>query len=159
MQSKIMDIKCYYKNCNNHVTSREHAPPLSFFPKNMRQNLITVRSCNQHNSNKNGDDEYIRNIFTLSIKTNSIGQKLALDKTFHSFLKNPSLSKKTFSKIMKIENSNTIAFEINYSRILSWIKSLAYTIYRYDFKVNYNGDLFIVYYTSIFIIYNKNTNL
>src|SRR5580693_278477 len=51
---------CYA--CDTPKTSMEHAPPISFFPKNpnYRKDLIKVPSCDRHNSQKSGDDEYAR---------------------------------------------------------------------------------------------------
>ncbi|WP_425641070.1 hypothetical protein ACPUEK_13590 [Marinomonas gallaica] len=57
---------CYY--CGGKVTGVEHVPPKSFFPKGLRQDLITVDSCDLHNQEKSKEDEYIRAILLSSIK-------------------------------------------------------------------------------------------
>jgi len=60
---------CYM--CNAIATSREHAPPQCLFPKelsigrDLRKNLITVPSCDVHNSKKSEDDEFLRAILCL----------------------------------------------------------------------------------------------
>ena len=54
--------------CDEVETSREHAPPRCLFPteaeagRNLRVNLITVPSCDRHNSEKSTDDEFFRAI-------------------------------------------------------------------------------------------------
>lgn len=48
--------------CDNSALSTEHVPPKCIFPEGSRQNLITVPSCSRHNSEKSGDDEYLRDI-------------------------------------------------------------------------------------------------
>jgi hypothetical protein len=50
---------CYA--CDQPATTKEHAPPYSFFPKGKRQNLITVPSCSVHNCDNAPDVEYVRN--------------------------------------------------------------------------------------------------
>lgn len=57
---------CYY--CGGNVTGVEHVPPRSFFPRGMRQDLITVDSCDFHNQEKSKEDEYVRAILLSSIK-------------------------------------------------------------------------------------------
>ncbi|WKJ89103.1 hypothetical protein QZJ86_13855 [Methylomonas montana] len=52
---------CYF--CNAKKTSMEHLPPKCFFPKGKRNNLITVPSCDEHNSSKSMNDEYIKTLF------------------------------------------------------------------------------------------------
>jgi hypothetical protein len=56
---------CYY--CNEIATTKEHTPPKCFFPKkkdlpsgspDYRKNLITVPSCEKHNTGRSKDDEY-----------------------------------------------------------------------------------------------------
>jgi len=52
--------------CASLATSREHTPPSCFFPeesafgRDLRKNLVTVPSCDHHNSKKSKDDEFFR---------------------------------------------------------------------------------------------------
>ena len=57
-----MARKCYV--CGREATSREHVPPRCFFPDDnrYRKQLITVRSCTEHNEDTSLDDEYVRNV-------------------------------------------------------------------------------------------------
>lgn len=65
-----MSETCYM--CDARATSREHAPPSCLFPeekligRNLRRNLITVPSCDLHNSVKSEDDEFLRAALCLS---------------------------------------------------------------------------------------------
>lgn len=60
---------CYM--CDEPSTSREHVPPKCLFPtlesigRDLRKNLITVPSCDKHNSQKSDDDEFFRAILCL----------------------------------------------------------------------------------------------
>jgi hypothetical protein len=48
---------CYH--CGAPATTREHAPPKSFFPPKANLQLKTVPSCEKHNNAKSGDDQYL----------------------------------------------------------------------------------------------------
>jgi hypothetical protein len=48
---------CYY--CGEPATTREHAPPKSFFPKKANLQLKTVPPCKKHNNSKSHDDQYL----------------------------------------------------------------------------------------------------
>jgi hypothetical protein len=74
--------QCYA--CEAPATNREHAPPLCFYPKakdlsagapDLRRNLITVPSCDDHNNPKSQDDEYT----ACAIVLNAEGSGLALE--------------------------------------------------------------------------------
>lgn len=51
-------MKCYFQGCAQQATTKEHIPPRAFFPKDQREQLITVKSCEHHNTDKSGDDLY-----------------------------------------------------------------------------------------------------
>lgn len=65
-----MSNTCYM--CDAPATSKEHAPPACLFPdqssigRDLRRNLITVPSCDLHNSRKSEDDEFLRATLCLS---------------------------------------------------------------------------------------------
>jgi hypothetical protein len=52
-------MSCYYQGCSRPGTDKEHIPPKSFFPKDQRNQLLTVRSCELHNNKKSSDDTYV----------------------------------------------------------------------------------------------------
>ncbi|SRR6266446_2846351 len=52
-------MTCYYQGCTNNGTTKEHIPPRSFFPKDQRNQLLTVTSCELHNNAKSPDDIYV----------------------------------------------------------------------------------------------------
>lgn len=74
-------MDCCYM-CERPPTSREHVPPRCLFPegKDMdgelyRHNLITVLSCDLHNSAKSHDDEFLMVSLAGIIGNNSIGYR------------------------------------------------------------------------------------
>ncbi len=66
--------------CERDATSREHVPPLCLFPEikdtkgiNFRKDLITVPSCDLHNSKKSDDDEFLMLSLSGLLKNNPVG--------------------------------------------------------------------------------------
>jgi len=70
---------CYM--CDRPSTSKEHVPPRCLFPESKdldgqyRKNLITVPSCDEHNSRKSADDEFLMVSLAGIIGNNSIGYR------------------------------------------------------------------------------------
>ena len=76
---------CYM--CGGAITSMEHVPPKCIFPEskdmegeNYRNNLITVPSCDIHNSHKSYDDEFLMVSLAGIFGNNSIGYRHKLGK-------------------------------------------------------------------------------
>lgn len=93
-----MSIECYY--CEKIGNTVEHVPPKCLFPKvedfgvDYRKNLITVKSCEQHNCEKSGHDETLRQMLVASPLNNSIGQGLVSGKWKRAFERNPKALEK-----------------------------------------------------------------
>jgi hypothetical protein len=68
---------CYM--CDQISTSREHVPPRCLFPEakdvqgQFREDLITVPSCEDHNSSKSSDDEFLLVSLAGIVGNNSVG--------------------------------------------------------------------------------------
>jgi len=69
---------CYY--CGHPATSWEHVPPKCLFPerkdafgKDHRKNLITVPSCDEHNTAKSKEDEFLMACVTSIVGNNGAG--------------------------------------------------------------------------------------
>lgn len=66
-ENKIQE--CYF--CSDEATSREHIPPTCIFNKPYPGNMITVPSCDSHNSRKSCDDEYLKWVLVTASVENS----------------------------------------------------------------------------------------
>jgi hypothetical protein len=108
---------CYA--CDRPATTKEHAPPLSFFPKEHREKLITVPSCALHNNANAMDVEYARNVIATMLGTNELGQQHFFDKAMRSFDHTPALLHTTFSDIrpVNIQGMTTGVFTLDVGRI------------------------------------------
>jgi len=94
-----MSDTCYF--CGTAATSTEHVPPACLFPEkkdlhddvNYRKNLITVPSCDEHNSHKSKDDEYIQLILVNGYFDNKAGQDHFNSKTVRAMSRRPAILK------------------------------------------------------------------
>jgi hypothetical protein len=84
--------------CPRPATSREHVPPRCLFPArkdvadevNYRKNLITVPSCDEHNSEKSHDDEYLMFALAGSYTSSAVGLAQFTTKVKRAFDQQPS---------------------------------------------------------------------
>ena len=87
---------CYA--CDSHSISREHIPPKCLFPtelpENLRKNLITVPSCEEHNGRKSDDDEFLLASLAGIIGCNDIG-------LFHKFTKVDRAIRRSGGRLLK----------------------------------------------------------
>ncbi len=143
---------CYM--CDAPSTSREHVPPLCIFPESkdlesgedLRRDLITVPSCDIHNSKKSKDDELMLFVLTLNIANNILAKRQGFTKILRSVLRNPNLPKHFFRKsspVMAVEfEGNTISAslaKIDYQRFLRVSTHIAHGLYFHHFGRKFEG--------------------
>lgn len=106
--------------CNAVATSREHVPPRCIFPAqkdsggvNYRKELITVPSCELHNSKKSNDDEYLFHALSASITSNPIALSQLSTKVKRAFIENPVKFQKFFehNELVTLEHLEGQAIE------------------------------------------------
>jgi len=150
--------KCY--RCEKEATSREHVPPLCLFPAtkdtkgiNFRKELITVPSCDVHNSKKSDDDEFLMLSLSGLMKNNPVG-------TFHQLTKaNRALKRKNKDflekqilrnhKIRKVKTTDgkfrIVSYgEPNVERLANCLEHIAYGLYYAEFEKQFDGELKMV---------------
>ena len=87
--------------CNAARTSDEHVPPKGIFPKkrdlppgvDLRKQLITVPSCDVHNSEKSLDDEYLMYALVFGIQNNSTASEQVKGKITRAMCANPGVAR------------------------------------------------------------------
>ncbi len=100
---------CYM--CERQASSRKHVPPKCLFPEHedlpagfdFRKNLITVPSCEQHNSEKSADDELPLFIITLQHRGNSYKDKHLESKVMRTFNISPDQFAKMMNEIVPMQ--------------------------------------------------------
>lgn len=149
--------KCY--RCDKLATSKEHVPPLCLFPEqkdlgiNLRKELITVPSCDEHNSSKSKDDEFLMVSIAGIVGNNSLGflhtqTKInrALRRKSRDFL-NKAVMRNLKSTIIKTSEGKE--FPIVYGnpdsqRLKECFKSIAYGLFYHENKKSFQGQIKIL---------------
>lgn len=131
---------CYM--CDSVETSREHVPPVCFFPtakeigRDLRRNLITVPSCDRHNSLKSKDDEYLRAVIVITAENNKVGQHQFFGKLLPAVARRPHAYKSFFADKGTVAKGKGRALQIDRKRFISCIDHLARAIFSAPSSVN-----------------------
>lgn len=147
-----MEKTCYM--CEKEATSLEHVPPKCLFPEkkdlpegiDFRKNLITVPSCDEHNSQKSKDDEYLL-FLLLSAKKGNIDKERHLNTKFtravnrtphvyNSFCQNKSHFLSFEEGDINVESS----FFVDIPRFENAIKHIALGLYYNHYGKKWNGS-------------------
>lgn len=148
---------CYM--CSQPATSKEHVPPACLFPEEkdiktsiFRNNLITVPSCDLHNSKKSKDDEFLMGCLAGIVGNNVIGffhnltkVKRALDRKGEDFIH--VLMKD--SKRETIKNPEGGIFPVlvgrpDFDRLRSCFLHIAYGLFYHKFGKAFTGECHII---------------
>src|SRR5215475_3583146 len=131
---------CYM--CSENGSTREHVPPLSFFPESHRRNLWTVRSCPEHNNDNALDVEYVRNTIALHIANSGSAISAAQERVIATFLHSPALFERTFrDRQDAVYNGDEVTVWRNdLERFQRVIKAIAYGVYFKIFRRQINKD-------------------
>jgi len=145
--------------CENEETSREHVPPKCLFPEkddighsDFRKNLITVPSCDLHNSNKSKDDEFLMVSIAGIIGNNSIGYfhhrgkvTRALKRTSFKLLSKVFFKRKSVKlNIRSNKFLDVIVGTPDYARLMNCFTHIAYGIYMHRFGERFVGQIKVV---------------
>lgn len=137
--------KCYM--CEENATGKEHVPPKCLFPKSkdleagddLRKGLLTVPSCDLHNLEKSGDDEYFLNVITSIQGINKTGRQHYKKQIRRRNSRNPSIIKRFANK--SIEINKQLAFEIEIERLDVFIEHFACALFLAHFGNKWHGDV------------------
>jgi hypothetical protein len=147
-------VQCYM--CESPATSHEHVPPKCVFPEkkdcqgeDFRAQLITVPSCDTHNSRKSKDDEFLMVSLAGIIGNNSIGYRHKFSKVNRA-IRNTSgrlldavfLERKHF--VVKLEENafiEVIRGTPDYQRLESCFDRIARGVFYHHFRARFQGQL------------------
>jgi hypothetical protein len=150
-----MPSACYM--CDAAATSDEHVPPKCLFPEkkdlrsgaDLRKQLITVPSCDVHNTHKSADDEYLLYALATMICSNAVAENHVRTKIFRAIKRNPSLLNKfaeTQAPVMFEDPTigiaqPTIAVRIDDQRFTSVLQKMSRALYFHHFKERWLNDV------------------
>jgi hypothetical protein len=120
---------CYM--CHAQAVTREHAPPLSFFPREYRSDLWTVPACPKHNHANSRDVEYVRSIIAMDVHTSNIARQLVRDPVSRSWKRSSLLKARTFGRVVPalVRGRPSAIVETEFGRFERIIGSIAHAIY------------------------------
>jgi hypothetical protein len=146
---------CYM--CDAPETSVEHVPPRCLFPEqkdlppgvDLRKQLITVPSCEEHNSRKSKDDEYLLYALLLNVPNNETAKNHVFTKLIRAIEYNPHLITQ-FAKTqvpVVVEDSvsgkiePTVAVQVDERRLTSGLEMMGRAIYFHHFNQRWRGEV------------------
>lgn len=154
--SRVNSDICYYcgVTLDRANKTKEHVPPKCFFPNGKNNNLITVPSCEKHNSQKSNDDEYLFQMIATNIRAKFDNQDFK-NKAYRGIQRNlKNLSQQMFQKsnILNAElTDNRLIVKLGHKydddRINRCIEHIAKGLYFHEFETPYNLELSVVYTT------------
>ncbi len=139
---------CYM--CDSVETSREHAPPSCFFPeakeigRDLRRNLITVPSCDRHNSYKSKDDEFLRSVILMTTETSETGRHQFFRKLLRAAARRPHAYKSFFGDKGTVTQGKDRILQIDRQRFDRCIDHLARAVFFAAFKGKWQLPISIV---------------
>jgi hypothetical protein len=122
--------------CDAVATSKEHVPPKSIFPeaRQYRVNLITVPSCELHNSEKSKSDELLRFVLAVVPGTNDLAQDVVTGKVMRSIDHSPKILDTLVPdlQLLKFGEDETGGFTLNEVRFKDSIASIVRGLFFYE---------------------------
>jgi hypothetical protein len=151
---------CYY--CGTTATSKEHVPPKCLFPEekdidngmNYRKNLITVPSCDKHNSDKCNDDEYLQLIIVHGYFNNTVGRKHFNSKIVRALTRRPAMLAALYANQhpVTIDAQPTVAVDIDRERFNNVLEQVCQGLYFHEFRDSWKEE--IKTYTPLLLLMN-----
>ena len=135
-----MPDACYF--CGDAATSREHVPPACLFPEqkdlpdgiDYRKNLVTVPSCDTHNSNKSTDDEYLQLILVDSYFNNKTGRDHFNSKVVRALTRRPAILAALYAnqEPVTVDAEPTVAVDVDRGRFNTALERVCQGLCAYD---------------------------
>ena len=143
--------------CSKAASSKEHVPPGCLFPEqkdtkgiNFRKNLITVPSCDLHNSKKSHDDEFLMFSLTGLLKNNPVGTfhqitkgNRAVRRKNKDFITKEILRNHKYARIPSIDGKYRIVSvgHPNIERLSKCLEHIAYGLFYHEFQKPFDGEI------------------
>lgn len=131
---------CYM--CDAPATTSEHAPPRCFFPEpkdvndgtDYRKNLITVPSCDAHNTATAMDDEYAMVVVAAHFENNAVAGNQYATKILRALQRKASLVKAVFVDARKVSvgGRSSYAFRLDDDRFERVMEKVARAVHFHE---------------------------
>src|SRR5690606_23103004 len=142
---------CYM--CSSAKTSKEHVPPKCLFPeqsdsngKDYRKELITVPSCDEHNSAKSKEDEYFLLCLSMNVFGSEASQTHQTTKLLRILNRKPHLLVSMFPSLQSgdsIEQAVPV-YNIDGKRFNKQLQHIGYGVYFHKYGTHWNKEIIVV---------------
>jgi hypothetical protein len=148
-------VTCYM--CDKKAQGVEHVPPRCLFPEkkdlpegvDLRKQLITVSACDEHNTSKSQDDEYLLYLLVINLPANETAKSQFFTKIMRSIQRNPNLIKKFMANphpVIAVDKEtgqahHTVAVNVDDARLDSALEHIARALYFHHFKNQWLGSV------------------
>jgi hypothetical protein len=121
-------MSCYYQGCSLYGNTKEHIPPKSFFPKDQRNQLLTVTSCQLHNNAKSLDDTYVLAHICMNASPSNRSREIFRQRVFPQLGYNGEALKKTLARDAVVLSSGAVHYKVDTARFDKFFDALSYGI-------------------------------
>lgn len=144
---------CYM--CDQPATTKEHVPPKCLFPeqkdllegaRSLRENLITVPSCETHNTLRSRDDEHLLYFLSMHLANNSTAFRQFHTKIIRSYQRNPALMKwitEDSKKLIAVDSKGKAMLSLQVKpdadRLSRCFDNIANGLYFHQYGESYSG--------------------
>lgn len=144
--------KCY--RCDAEATSVDHVPPRCVFPEvkdlpqgvNFRKNLITVPSCELHNTARSHDDEYLLCVLVTHSDNNDVARNHFQTKILRLLGKKPWFQATLLDQLtpVMLNGEQTAAYRVDVTRVKNVLESVAHGLYFNTYKESWVNSINII---------------
>jgi hypothetical protein len=118
-------MKCYFQGCVNDGLTKEHIPPKAFFPIGEKDQLITVKSCKEHNNAKSKDDLYVLAQICMNASPSNRAREIFLDKIRPQLDFNNSALRKKLAKDAVRLPDGSVKYQVDIKRFDDFFTALS----------------------------------
>jgi hypothetical protein len=144
--------------CEEKKTSMEHAPPKCIFPEkkdlpkgfNFRKNLISVPSCDEHNSRKSKDDEYLMFVLATSLGGNEHKFEHFKNKVMRAVQRRPHVFQSFMQNQQPVllvdeqgKRQTSVSYKIDEDRIDNMFKHIAHGLFFHHTGQKWAGNYWV----------------
>ena len=145
----MAQTQCY--RCGAPASTREHAPPKSFFPRGGNLQLKTVPSCPAHNNSKSGDDQYLLAHITISAAAaDNLAKQIFMRSIAPHLRRAPKFAKGIARGSIQMDQG-AAAYPVDVKRFDHFFDHLCYALYfdRYGARFDERNHLLTQHYLSL----------
>lgn len=118
-------MNCYFQGCDKKGETKEHIPPRSFFPEGEKEQLLTVKSCKEHNNAKSKDDFYVLAQICMNASPNNRAREVFEKKIVPQLDFNNGALRKKLSKGSVNLGNGAVKYKIDPSRLDDFFTALS----------------------------------